>query len=72
MSGSISISLNGEPTTIAGQSTLEDLVAGLKLVPQRIAIELNREVVKRVLWEKTPLEDGDKVEIVHFVGGGLA
>jgi thiamine biosynthesis protein ThiS len=71
MSGSISIRLNGEPTTISGKSTLEDLVVGLKLAPQRIAIELNREVIKRALWDKTDLADGDIVEIVHFVGGGV-
>ena len=71
MSELISIRLNGEPTTISGKSTLEDLVAGLKLVPQRVAIELNREVVKRAEWDKTELADGDTVEIVHFVGGGL-
>ena len=71
MSGSISIRLNGEPTTISGTYTLEDLIADLKIVPQRVAIELNREVIKRALWDKTQLSDGDVVEIVHFVGGGL-
>ena len=71
MSGTISIRLNGELTVISAKSTLEDLVAKLNLVPQRIAIELNREVIKRTLWVTKELSDGDIVEIVYFVGGGL-
>jgi len=38
--------------------------------PDRVAIELNREIVPREQWPETPLHDGDRLEIVHFVGGG--
>ena len=38
--------------------------------PDRVAIELNREIVPREQWSQTPLHDGDRLEIVHFVGGG--
>lgn len=51
-------------------SSLEDLVEKLSLPPVRIAIELNRNVARRADWATTILADGDRVEIVHFVGGG--
>jgi thiamine biosynthesis protein ThiS len=38
---------------------------------ERVAVELNREIVPRADWPKAALRDGDKLEIVHFVGGGL-
>jgi thiamine biosynthesis protein ThiS len=38
--------------------------------PDRVAVELNREIVPRNLWPQTPLKNGDRLEIVHFVGGG--
>jgi len=49
---------------------LSDLVADLALAPERIAIECNRQVVRRGEWSETTLADGDRIEIVHFVGGG--
>jgi thiamine biosynthesis protein ThiS len=42
----------------------------LGIKPDRVAVELNRNIVPREQWEKTPLSDGDRLEIVHFVGGG--
>jgi thiamine biosynthesis protein ThiS len=51
-------------------STLADLIAELDLPVARIAIELNREVVRRSDWGSTMLKDEDRIEIVHFVGGG--
>ena len=39
--------------------------------PDRVAVELNREIVPRDRWSETLLKDGDRLEIVHFVGGGL-
>ena len=62
--------LNGETREVANQSTLGDLVRELSLQPQRIAIELNHNVVRRNEWSETMLNDGDRIEIVHFVGGG--
>ena len=51
-------------------STLAGLITELDLPVARIAIELNREVVRRSDWGSTMLEDEDRIEIVHFVGGG--
>jgi len=49
---------------------LNELIARLSLSPQRIAVEVNRELVRRDDWEHTEVNEGDRVEIVHFVGGG--
>jgi thiamine biosynthesis protein ThiS len=51
-------------------STLAELINELDLPVARIAIELNREVVRRSDWGSTMLKDEDRIEIVHFVGGG--
>jgi sulfur carrier protein len=67
----LQIQLNGENHELAATSTLEDLVRELSLTPQRVAIELNESVIRREQWAGTILHDGDRVEIVHFVGGGL-
>jgi len=61
--------VNGEAREVDATS-LAELVALLELPVARIAIELNREVVRRGEWEKTMLKDEDRIEIVHFVGGG--
>jgi thiamine biosynthesis protein ThiS len=64
------IYLNGETTNISDDLTLADLVSELNLPPLRIAIELNHTVVRRAHWPDTKLSDDDRIEIVHFVGGG--
>jgi thiamine biosynthesis protein ThiS len=51
--------------------TLTALVEQLGMKPDRVAIELNREIVPRDRWPQTELNDGDQLEIVHFVGGGF-
>jgi len=50
--------------------TLAALIESLAMKPDRVAVELNREIVPRDRWPQTPLKDGDRLEIVHFVGGG--
>ena len=64
------IQLNGESREVRDRSTLNDLVSELSLAPARIAIELNHLVVRRDQWAETTLAEGDRIEIVHFVGGG--
>jgi thiamine biosynthesis protein ThiS len=64
------IELNGEEKRLPEAMTLMELVSFLELVPERLAIELNRTVVRKGDWQATGLSDGDRVEIVHFVGGG--
>jgi len=67
--------LNGEERTYAAGPggeplTLAALVESLSMKPDRVAVELNREIVPRDRWPQTQLKDGDRLEIVHFVGGG--
>lgn len=66
----IEIAINGELRRIAAESRVSDLVALLDLTPQRLAIELNLSILPRPAWAETILQNGDKLEIVHFVGGG--
>lgn len=64
------IELNGEAKEVEDGTTLQGLVQQLSLAPERLAVELNREVVRRADWPQATLAEGDRVEIVHFVGGG--
>ena len=64
------ISLNGEPHELAGPLTLNDLLAQLNIDPRRVAVEHNLTVIKRAHYDSTPIQDGDQIEIVNFVGGG--
>lgn len=51
--------------------SLPELISSLNLRPEQIAIELNQTVIRRAQWLATTLRENDKVEIVHFVGGGV-
>lgn len=62
--------INGGEREVPAGTTLEELVALLGLAAERLAVELNLRVVRRPEWGATPLSEGDRVEIVHFVGGG--
>lgn len=62
--------LNGEPQNFPDGLTVAALVAQLGMKPDRVAVELNLEIVPRACWEATTLKDGDRLEVVHFVGGG--
>lgn len=64
------IQVNGEAREVEDDLNLSGLVIILSLKPEQIAIELNKEVVRRAHWVDTLLREGDRVEIVHFVGGG--
>lgn len=67
------VQINGERREFSDRTlALSELVKRLSLAPQRIAVEVNRQIVKRADWEQTEVNDGDRVEIVHFVGGGHA
>jgi sulfur carrier protein len=61
--------INGEERSCAALN-LEELVAELGMKGDRVAVELNREIRPRASWSDTALHDGDRLEIVHFVGGG--
>ena len=65
----MNLTINGESQVFSAE-TLGALVEQLGMKPDRVAIELNREIVSREQWPQTRLHDGDRLEIVHFVGGG--
>jgi thiamine biosynthesis protein ThiS len=66
----IAILLNGEPREVPEDLTLEALLAWLNLPVDRVAVERNLEIVPRRNWEQTMVQPGDRLEVVHFVGGG--
>ena len=68
--GTISITVNGDHKRVAAGLTLADLATELGLVPEKVAVERNLEVVPRSTLADVMVEDGDDLEIVHFVGGG--
>ena len=67
----IEIVVNGEARAVPGGLTVTGLLAALGVEGGRVAVELNRELVRKAVWEATRVEAGAKVEIVQFVGGGL-
>jgi thiamine biosynthesis protein ThiS len=69
---SLRIQINGESREVQGNPSLAELIKQLDLPAARIAVELNREMVPRGSWGETMLHEDDRLEIVHFVGGGLA
>ena len=66
---SMRLLINGEEREFAA-SNLEALIEELGMKTDRVAVELNRDIVPRSNWLATALKDGDRLEIVHFVGGG--
>jgi thiamine biosynthesis protein ThiS len=66
----LTVVLNGDDTQVREGTVVADLIGLLGLKPERLAIEVNRRVIRRAEWASTALAEGDKVEVVHFVGGG--
>ena len=64
------ITLNGDPHTVADGATVASLIDALGLAGKRLAVEINEEVVPRSRHAERALADGDRVEIVHAIGGG--
>lgn len=64
------LTINGDERDFSDGLSLATLIGQLAMKPERIAVELNREIVPRERWPETALRDGDRLEIVHFVGGG--
>jgi len=64
------IFLNGEAREVSDNYTAAQLVEALGLTGKRIAMEVNMEIVPRSDYESHPLHEGDKVEVVHAIGGG--
>ena len=68
----MNLTINGEDREFVSISTVSNLLVQLNMKPDRVAVELNRDLLARDRWAATQLQDGDTLEIVHFVGGGLA
>lgn len=66
----VTITLNGEARTLPRPRSLAGLIASLGLDPRMVVAERNRAIVRREALEQTDVEDGDQIELVHFVGGG--
>jgi sulfur carrier protein len=64
------IFLNGETKEVSSEISLAELLAFFALPDKRVAVELNRKVVRRADWPTTTIAANDKVEVIHFVGGG--
>jgi thiamine biosynthesis protein ThiS len=64
------ITLNGEPYELDGPLSIADLLTKLSIDPRRVAVEHNYAIVKRPLFPDVRVNDGDRIEIVNFVGGG--
>lgn len=66
----LQLTVNGESRAFQGVADVAALVSALGLDTRKVAVERNLEIVPRSAYGKTPLADGDRIEIVHFIGGG--
>lgn len=66
------VEINGEVKEVPARLKLDDLIRFLNLPHDRLAVEFNRRVIRRQDWPETDVSEGDRIEIVHFVGGGAA
>lgn len=64
------VTINGENKELSSEVSLFELLTKLDLPSKRIAIELNKDVVRKKDWQNIKVSDKDKIEIIHFVGGG--
>ncbi|NIQ97623.1 MAG: sulfur carrier protein ThiS [Desulfuromonadales bacterium] len=66
----MTLTVNGKARELEAETSITGLLEQLELDPQRVAVELNRDIVPRERFGDTSLADGDRVEVVQFVGGG--
>jgi thiamine biosynthesis protein ThiS len=66
----MTIYLNGELREVPENLTLASLLGWLKLAEDRVAVEVNRQIAAKSTWAETTIQAGDRLEVVHFVGGG--
>lgn len=70
-SSQMKLAINGEAREFEREMTVAELIEVLGMKVDRVAIEVNREIAPRNGWAEMRLHDGDRLEIVHFVGGGV-
>ena len=68
--GTVTITVNGEHRRVAAGLSIAQLAEEIGLMPEKVAVERNLEIVPRSTLAQVFIEDGDEIEIVHFVGGG--
>lgn len=66
----IRVHLNGEDRDVPAGLTVRQLLEHLELKPEMVVVERNREILERNRYDRTPVEPDDRLELVHFVGGG--
>ncbi len=66
----LTVMINGERRQVPGPATAQSLLEHLGLDPRGVVVELNEEIVRRPQLGDTAIDDGDRIEVVHFVGGG--
>lgn len=66
----LSVTVNGEPRRVSGGATIAAMLRELGIDPRKVAVERNLAIVPKSTLEEVPVADGDRFEIVHFVGGG--
>ena len=69
-SATIRVEVNGEPREVPEGASVADLLGLLGLAAPKVAVERNLEIVPRSAWATTRLASGDRLEVVHFIGGG--
>jgi len=67
---SMKLEINGEAREVPLVSSVRELLQFLGIAEDRVAVEVNRKIIRRAEWERTPVSSLDRVEIVQFVGGG--
>ncbi|HVH89744.1 MAG TPA: sulfur carrier protein ThiS [Terriglobales bacterium] len=68
----MTVIVNGEPKECPEGASLAQFIEHMQLKGDRVAVELNRQIAARSRWAEISLREGDRLEIVHFVGGGSA
>lgn len=68
--GEVGITLNGKPRRVPEGASLSSLLDSLELDRRLVVVELNEQIVRRTELDDVPVREGDRVELVHFVGGG--
>lgn len=70
MSENVQVTLNGKDRQVDGGHTVRSLLESLELHPSLVVVELNREILDRAAYGDVEVQEGDTIELVHFVGGG--
>ncbi len=70
MTAHMKVFLNGETREVPHDLDLEELLEHFSLPSQRVAVELNKMVIRRIDWAETKVRESDTIEVIHFVGGG--